>query len=66
MANIPELPRYLHKAGVESLLVKDEGAYLAAIEDGWSVSNQFDEAPVEAPVDADEPEKPKRGRKPRA
>lgn len=61
----PETPRYLHKPGVDSLLVKDEAAYDAAIADGWSVSNQFDAIePVAEPPADDEPKK--RGRKPKA
>ena len=60
----PELPRYLHKPGVESLLVKNEDEYGAAIADGWSVSNQFPEEAPAAPEAEDEPKK--RGRKAKA
>lgn len=65
MSKIPELPRYLHKPKVESLLVRNEDEYGAAIADGWSVSNQF---PEDVPADPAEPaaEPAKRGRKPKA
>lgn len=70
---IPELPRYLHKHGQESLLVKDEAAYRAAVDDGWQLLPpinghviDFDEA-IEVEVEMDEPvtddpPKKKRGR----
>lgn len=62
--SLPELPRYLHKAGCESLLVKDAAAYQAAVDDGWTLFPQMNGV---APFDESEPEEPveapkKRGR----